>query len=83
MPVLPLSNLVSIFREALSLPSNVDVVTLEYHTVPQWDSVGHMQLIANIESAMDIMLDTTDVLDMSSFSKAIEILGSYDVSFEP
>ncbi|RKJ07067.1 acyl carrier protein, partial [Butyricicoccus sp. 1XD8-22] len=30
----------------------------------------------------DIMLDTDDVLDLSSFTKAKEILKKYDISFE-
>jgi len=47
-----------------------------------WDSVAHMALIAAIDSAFDIMMDTEDVIDMSSFAKAKEILIKYGVDCE-
>ncbi|GEK31428.1 acyl carrier protein [Kurthia zopfii] len=70
-----------IFKEVLELDETVNIEELEYNTIPQWDSIGHMSLIAELEDVFDIMLDTDDVLDMSSFSKAKEILGKYDVVF--
>lgn len=71
--------LIGVFREAFELDSSVDATTLRYRDFPQWDSVGHMRLVAAIEQAYDIMLDTFDVLDMSSFPKAVEILQKYNV----
>lgn len=70
-----------IFKEALELDEGIDVTKLVYNTIPQWDSIGHMALMAELEDAYDIMLDTDDVLDMSSFAKAKEILAKYDVVF--
>lgn len=52
--------------------------TLKYQDA-EWDSVGHMSLIAAIEEAFDIMLDTDDIIDFSSFEKGKEILEKYDV----
>lgn len=52
---------------------------LKYQEIPAWDSVGHMSLIAAIEDAFDIMMDTDDIIDFSSFEKGIEILKKYDV----
>ena len=46
-----------------------------------WDSVGHMSLMAALEETFDIMLDTDDIIDFSSFEKGKEILGKYDVEF--
>lgn len=76
-----MQQLIEIFKEALELDDQVDVENLVYNTIPQWDSIGHMALIAELEDAYDIMLDTDDVLDMSSFAKAKEILTKYDVTF--
>jgi len=45
-----------------------------------WDSVAHMALIAEIESEFDIMIDTEDVIAMSSFRIAKEILAKYGVN---
>jgi acyl carrier protein len=55
---------------------------LTYQAIPEWDSVGHMTLMAAIEDAFDILLDTDDIIDFSSFEKGQEILGKYNVSFE-
>lgn len=55
---------------------------LEYQQVASWDSVGHMGLIANIEDAFDIMMDTDDIIDLSSFEKGKEILTkNYGIEF--
>jgi len=73
--------LVKVFTEALSV--NEDVITddLQYNSISEWDSVAHMSLVAEIEEAFDIMLDTDDIIDMSSPAKAKEILQKYDVEF--
>ena len=42
---------------------------LQYQQIPNWDSVGHMGLIAAIEDAFDIMMDTDDIIDLSSYEK--------------
>ncbi|MET3814430.1 acyl carrier protein [Pantoea sp. UYEF8] len=56
-----------------------DLVTLKYHDVPEWDSVGHMMLITAIEEAFDIMFDTEDIIGFSSWEKGKLILAKYDV----
>jgi acyl carrier protein len=62
------------FRVALDLPDDADVQTLEYGKHPHWDSIGHMALVSEIEDTFDVMFDTDDVLEMSSFEKAVEIV---------
>ena len=66
----------SIFKESLELEDDVIVDRLEYNA-RKWDSVAHMTLVAAIEEGFSIMLETDDVLDMSSFPKAVEIVGKY------
>ena len=68
------------FREVLGLPADADVTDLAYQEHPSWDSVAHMRLVAAIESTFDIMLETDQILDMSSYSKAVEILESCEIS---
>ena len=55
---------------------------MEYQGIPEWDSVGHMSLVAEIEDAFDIMMDTDDIIDFSSYNKGIEILKKYDVKMD-
>lgn len=66
------------FVEGLEIGED-QVEGLEYQSIPQWDSVGHMGLVASIEDAFDIMMDTDDIIDFSSYEKGIEILKKYDV----
>ena len=55
---------------------------LEYQQIESWDSVGHMGLVAAIEDAFDIMMDTDDIIDLSSYEKGKEILSkNYDIEF--
>jgi acyl carrier protein len=68
------------FRTALGLTEDVDVDRLEYRGIEQWDSLAHLQLVAEIEDAFDVMIDTDEVIDLSSFGKAVEILGKHDVA---
>ena len=58
------------------------VSELEYQSVPQWDSIGHMNLIASLEDTFGIMLEMDDIIDFSSFAKGVEILKKYDVLLE-
>lgn len=67
----------AVFIDALNLGPGVDVSTLEYNSIKNWDSVAHMTLVAAIEDAFDIMLETDDVIDMSSFGKAVEIVSKH------
>jgi acyl carrier protein len=53
---------------------------LEYNTIVEWDSVGHMQLIATLEDAFDINLEMDDIVDFSSYKKGKEILSKYNVT---
>lgn len=69
------------FVEALNLTDSDNIPTLTYNSIPEWDSIGHMQLVAALEEAFDIMLEMDDILDMSSYEKGMEILGKYDVQF--
>jgi acyl carrier protein len=62
------------FRTALELSPDVDVETLAYGQHPSWDSVGHMALVAEIEDAFDVRLESDDVLELSSYAKGVELL---------
>jgi len=69
------------FGEAIPLSSGVDYEQLAYGKTAGWDSVAHMTLINHIEEAFDLMLDTDDVIGLSSFPKAKEILGKRGIVF--
>lgn len=69
------------FVESLEISAD-QTEGLKYQEIPAWDSIGHMGLVAAIEDAFDIMMDTDDIIDLSSFEKGMEILSAkYDVEF--
>jgi len=75
-----MSNLNQLVAKALLLPEDRITDDLRYNSIPEWDSVAHMALVAELEDSYNIMLDTNDIVDMSSVGKIREILGKYDVS---
>lgn len=69
------------FIESLEVSAD-QLEGLQYQAVPAWDSVGHMGLVAAIEDAFDIMMDTDDIIDLNSYEKGKEILSNnYNVEF--
>ncbi len=52
---------------------------LEYNSIPEWDSVGHMGLIAAIEEEFDIMMEMDEIIDFSGYEKGKEILDKHDI----
>ena len=54
--------------------------TLEYNSVEEWDSVGHMTLIGLLEATFEIAMDMDDIIDFSSYNKGHEILEKYGVT---
>lgn len=67
------------FLTAFDLPAGAEVEALEIGSNPEWDSVAHMALIADLEDRFAISLDTDDIVDMSSYAKSLEILRRYGV----
>ena len=70
----------NVFIENLQVSEN-QLENLKYQSVELWDSVGHMTLVAALEDAFDIMMDTDDIIDLYSYEKGTEILKKYDVKF--
>ena len=77
-----LEKLQAAFGEALPLPPGVNYDAIEYGKTDGWDSVAHMSLIAHIEGAFDLMLETDEVVGLSSFLKAKELVSKYGVPLE-
>lgn len=64
----------TVFVDTLGLGPDVDVENLKYRDIEQWDSLGHMTLVAAIEDEFGVQLDTEQVIDMSSFKVALDML---------
>ena len=70
------------YNEAFISSFNVEeaaLATLEYQGVKEWDSIGHMSLISELEDTFDIEMETDDIVDFSSYEKGKEIMMKYGV----
>tara|TARA_A100001015_G_C14371704_1_gene474497 strand:+ start:271 stop:513 length:243 start_codon:yes stop_codon:yes gene_type:complete len=68
-----------IFSKVFSLKEDYNFNNLKYQDIPEWDSIGHMTLISELENGFKISIDTDDIVDFSSFKKGQEILAKYKV----
>ena len=68
-----------VFIDSFSVSSDQLNENLVYQSVQQWDSIGHMGMVAALEDSFDIMLETDDIIDFGSYAKGIEILSKYGV----
>lgn len=62
--------------------SEEEVANLAYQSIEKWDSLGHMQLMGELEEAFDIEMDIDDITDFSDYEKGKEILQRYGVTFD-
>tara|TARA_B100000315_G_C14299166_1_gene461043 strand:+ start:225 stop:464 length:240 start_codon:yes stop_codon:yes gene_type:complete len=69
------------FVEGLSVDEREIKDELKYNDIPEWDSIGHMTLISNLEEIFNITLETDDIVDFSSFKKGKKILNKYKIEF--
>ena len=70
------------FVNSLSIDKKKFNKDIEYNSIPEWDSIGHMTLMSSIEEQFGISLETDDVIDFSSFNKGKEILKKYKVEIK-
>lgn len=66
------------FTDSFDIPDD-KLESLKYQDIQEWDSVGHMQLMATLEEAFGIELDIDDIIDFSSYEKGKEILLKYNL----
>ncbi|MCS3556585.1 MULTISPECIES: acyl carrier protein [unclassified Sphingobacterium] len=69
------------FINGLSISENEVHPELAYQRIAAWDSMSHIFLITTLEETFHIRLETEDILEMSSYSKIIEVLKKYDILF--
>jgi acyl carrier protein len=68
-----------VFIDSFSVTIDQLNENLVYQSVQQWDSIGHMGMVAALEEAFDIMMETDDIIDFGSYAKGIEILAKYNL----
>ena len=69
------------FIESFSISESALDDNLTYNSIPEWDSVGHMGMIAELEDVFEIMMEMDDIIDFSSYKKGFELIAKYGVEF--
>lgn len=67
------------FIESFEIKKEALNKELEYQSIPEWDSVGHMSLVAALEDTFDIMMEMDDIVDFGSYETGIDTLKKYGV----
>ena len=71
-----------IFMEVFSVGEEVLNDEIKQGNVENWNSIHQLNLVSYIEESFDVMLDTEDILGLTSYSKGKEILVSkYNINF--
>ena len=52
---------------------------LKYESIQEWDSIGHMGLIAELEDNFEISMEMDDIIDFSSYEYGKKILKKYKI----
>lgn len=71
----------SAFMTVFEIDADQLTSELKYRSIPAWDSVGHMALMAELENLFDIMLEMDDVVDFGSYDTGVKTLEKYGVRF--
>ena len=74
-----LEKYIKAFTESLEIKNEIVNESLEYNSVPEWDSIGHMSLISALEEEFEISIETDDIIDFSSFNQGKVILKKYKI----
>lgn len=69
----------SVFSSVLNIKPDEINDDIAFDKTKGWDSLAHMALIAALDTEFDIMLDTDDVVDLSSYGQSKVILRKYGV----
>ena len=70
------------FVQAIGVAPDCDFDSIAYGSTRGWDSTAHMTLIAEIEATFDIMLSSEEVIDLSSFQKARDIVSRHGAALD-
>ena len=78
-----MSDLVNLYQdafvEAFELDNKNSLEDLKYQSIDEWDSIGHMALMAELETNFGITIKTEDLIEFESYKQGVDILKRYDI----
>jgi acyl carrier protein len=63
-----------VFHAIFKLAPGTDLAGVRPNQTPEWDSLGHVTLVAALESEFNVNLDMADALRITSFDVARQVL---------
>ena len=69
--------IVAVFAKTFDLPEENITDEIAYNEHEKWDSLGHLELVSNLEEAFGISFSMDDVQKMSSIAICEEIVQNY------
>ena len=70
------------FKEAFELDEDANLKELKYMSIEEWDSIGHMSLMSELEEAFEIEIKTEDLIRFESYQQGPDILKVYAVELD-
>ncbi len=68
----------AVFVKVLGLEQDDLANNPTFADTPQWDSLCHMELVAALEDAFDIMLEPEEITHFESYENGKKILAAHD-----
>lgn len=73
-----LEKYISAFTEAFEVEAS-EAPGMKYRESQAWDSIGHMNLVSALEDIFDIVLETEDLVSITSFENGKTVLKKYGI----
>jgi len=64
----------ALLAEAIQVPLDMVTPDLEFGDLPQWDSLGHMEVMLRLEDEFGIPVDTDAIANLISIPKICQFL---------
>ena len=62
-----------VFRSALDLGDFELKLDSKFEEVPEWDSLGHMRIVYELEARFDIEFDIEEIVDVDTVEKIMNL----------
>ena len=69
-----IDRLANVFHKAFGFDSGRFSKDTVPEDVPNWDSIGHMNLVAQLEQEFGLQFEVDEIMEMSSAAKILEFL---------
>ena len=64
----------SVFKNSLNLNNYKLNLNSEFEKVPQWDSLGHMKIMSEIESRLNLNIEIDEIVEVNTVKKLIDLV---------